>query len=396
MEKKKVTKKPENKTKKTTKVAVKKVTAKTTSKSTKKKKGFTLIELLAVIIILGILMIIAIPSVTKYISDSRKSAYVDSAKEIVAGTRNIVNEGKLGMYDTDTTYYIPAKYVNTENSLKSPYGEFTDTSAYVGVIYDGTGYKYYWISADDAGQGIDEIIAYDKLDEDYIKSDLNPNDILDTVETTGIGSRSNIKILSMEGTWRSIVLSDTSNNVSEDGEKSLSSAIATCPGCKFTYLENSPDVSSPLIYTTWNTAFDTGLPPTVIDFELKDDYHDVIAETGKNYFLGFVLNNENLVTNAYACGVKNGSAFCIEGVAYTDTQGRNKNKEILQRYWNTCINDYTYEGKYYCIPENSGELFGEDYYGEAEIGVLEGYQMCRVQDNGIAYCNDYPSDWYFE
>ena len=44
------------------------------------KKGFTLIELLAVIIILGILMIIAIPSVTKYISDSRKSAYVDTAK----------------------------------------------------------------------------------------------------------------------------------------------------------------------------------------------------------------------------------------------------------------------------------------------------------------------------
>ncbi len=49
----------------------------------KKKNGFTLIELLAVIIILGILMIIAIPSVTNYISNSRKSAYVDTAKEIV-------------------------------------------------------------------------------------------------------------------------------------------------------------------------------------------------------------------------------------------------------------------------------------------------------------------------
>ena len=121
------------------------------------KKGFTLIELLAVIIILGILMIIAIPSVTQYINNSRKSAYVDTAKEIVAGTRNLVNEGKLGMYDTNTTYYIPAKYVNTENALKSPYGEFTDDSAYVGVIYDGKGYKYYWISTDDAGQGVKKI-----------------------------------------------------------------------------------------------------------------------------------------------------------------------------------------------------------------------------------------------
>ena len=40
----------------------------------KNNKGFTLIELLAVIIILGILMIIAIPSVTKYITDSRKNS----------------------------------------------------------------------------------------------------------------------------------------------------------------------------------------------------------------------------------------------------------------------------------------------------------------------------------
>ena len=38
----------------------------------KNKKGFTLIELLAVIVILGLLMAIAIPSVTKYITQSRK------------------------------------------------------------------------------------------------------------------------------------------------------------------------------------------------------------------------------------------------------------------------------------------------------------------------------------
>ena len=93
-------------------------------KKKKKKKGFTLIELLAVIIILGILMIIAIPSVTKYISDSRKNAYIDTAKEIVSGARNVVNEGKLEMYDTNTTYYIPYSCISTENAKKTPYGEF--------------------------------------------------------------------------------------------------------------------------------------------------------------------------------------------------------------------------------------------------------------------------------
>ena len=43
-----------------------------------KSKGFILIELLAVIIILGILILIAIPSVTNYINNSRKSTYVNT------------------------------------------------------------------------------------------------------------------------------------------------------------------------------------------------------------------------------------------------------------------------------------------------------------------------------
>ena len=227
MEKKKVTKKATSKTvKKETKAKNKKVQVKEKPKNTKKKtkkKGFTLIELLAVIIILGILMIIAIPSVTSYINDSRKNAYIDTAKEIVSGTRNLVNEGKLGMYDTGTTYYIPAKYVNTENALKSPYGEFTDTSAYVGVIYDGQGYKYYWISSDDTGQGIPDITLVDNLDTDDIKSDLNINSILSTIEQTGIGNRIKIKILDVNGTWRPIQLSGTDNNVSEEGGSSNSS-----------------------------------------------------------------------------------------------------------------------------------------------------------------------------
>ena len=44
-------------------------------------------------------MIIAIPSVTTYISNSRKSFYIDTAKNIIGGARNLVNEGKLEMYD---------------------------------------------------------------------------------------------------------------------------------------------------------------------------------------------------------------------------------------------------------------------------------------------------------
>ena len=183
-------------------------------KTIKKIKGFTLIELLAVIIILGILMIIAIPSVTKYINDSRKSSYISTAKEIIVGARNLVNDGKLEMFDTNSTYYIPTSCIKTENASKSPYGDFTQ--AYIGVTYDGKGYKYYWISVDDAGQGVANITPFEKLDEDYIESDLKTDDIKYIVEHKGIGQRTDIKILDCDtNKWKNIHLNSANNNVSE-------------------------------------------------------------------------------------------------------------------------------------------------------------------------------------
>ena len=141
-------------------------------------KAFTLIELLAVIIILAILLVIAVPSVSNYISDSRKSVYVASAKAHIDGARFLINNGKLNAYDTSATYYIPGKCVKMENDTDSPYGKWKDR--YVGVTFTGNGWDYYWESTDESQVGI-KLVSENELDTDKVETGIKevlPNTLI--------------------------------------------------------------------------------------------------------------------------------------------------------------------------------------------------------------------------
>jgi len=146
-----------------------------------------LIELLAVIIILGILLLVAIPSVTSYINNSRKETYITTAKELIKGATNLVNSGDLDIYDTDITYYIPTSCINVETGGNSPYGKFDP--AYILVTYDNSSFDYYWLSRDDQGIGIKIITPANDLKSSLIVSGIKREDIN---TDKGIGNRSKI------------------------------------------------------------------------------------------------------------------------------------------------------------------------------------------------------------
>lgn len=48
------------------------------------KKGFTLIELLAAMVILGVIMVIAVPNVMGILTQSRANTYVEDAKKLIS------------------------------------------------------------------------------------------------------------------------------------------------------------------------------------------------------------------------------------------------------------------------------------------------------------------------
>ena len=90
-----------------------------------KKKGFTLIELLAVIIIIGIIMMISIPSVTSIIDETRKKAYVDVINTYTDAVKKQVEARKFNIKKDGATYYVPVDLIDIDTGKnESPYGEW--------------------------------------------------------------------------------------------------------------------------------------------------------------------------------------------------------------------------------------------------------------------------------
>ena len=85
-------------------------------------KGFTLVELLAVIVIMGILMMVAIPSVTRTIENSRKDTFVDIAKSYANAARTqwtadgLTCGGTVSSAVDDGDYYV---LIDTHETARS-------------------------------------------------------------------------------------------------------------------------------------------------------------------------------------------------------------------------------------------------------------------------------------
>ena len=89
----------------------------------KTKNAFTLIELLAVILILGIIALIAIPKVSNIITESRKETLKTTALNVVDAISNNCNNEELSSYDITSSYYISGSTAIPTLELK---GELPD------------------------------------------------------------------------------------------------------------------------------------------------------------------------------------------------------------------------------------------------------------------------------
>ena len=129
----------------------------------KSNKGFTLVELLAVIVIMGILMMVAIPTVNGVIFDSRVNTYVQSAQSFIKSAKNSVADGSIKVSSYDVTYYIHVNNLVDDKVADSPFAPWNDAYVAVTKDYDNS-YTFYWVSSDKAGWRID-LTEFDKIDK---------------------------------------------------------------------------------------------------------------------------------------------------------------------------------------------------------------------------------------
>lgn len=117
------------------------------------KTGFTLIELLAVITIMGILMMVAIPSVSRTIENSRRDTFADNALTYVNTVRNAVMADELSCGSTTVsatangTYYFA---IDTENQQTKDIMEKVALSSWGNAKV--TGYVQWTKTANSAGR----------------------------------------------------------------------------------------------------------------------------------------------------------------------------------------------------------------------------------------------------
>ncbi|WP_327987086.1 type II secretion system protein [Geobacillus thermodenitrificans] len=148
----------------------------------KNEHGLTLIELLAVVVILGIISAIAVPSIGGLIDNSKKDAHVANAQQMINAAKIAVTADKSLIPDGSKPVKIELKKLESNGYLekvKDPDGgTYNKTDSYVMISNDNNKLSYsVKLINDKRGVQNDngEAVNENKLDRKQVRNNSSQN-----------------------------------------------------------------------------------------------------------------------------------------------------------------------------------------------------------------------------
>ena len=164
----------------------------------------------------------------------------------------------------------------------------------------------------------------------------------------------------------------------------LPDTIETCPGCIYAFFEDDAN----------HVGYGRSVTNSTVSSYLNQngftsDYKSLIARTGHNYFLGFIVEND-IISQEFACFIKNNIPFCIEGDSNSEKYIRDASLLQSTQLWNnSCAyvdEDYdpvqTVNDSYYVQCDGDRIQLGFD--NSAYAGDTTGY--CYIDYETMASC----------
>ena len=156
----------------------------------KNNKGFTLVEILAVIVILGIIMVVALPTYSSVYNSIRLTTYLNNVKTIKNaaldyGNNSSIKDSVKKLHDNTNNESVPkdwCKTVSISNLIKAGYlSSDDDNLEQITDVFTGAAMGYNIqsdINPDSPKDGVALCYCKDKLDiEAYVIKDLDRDQV---------------------------------------------------------------------------------------------------------------------------------------------------------------------------------------------------------------------------
>lgn len=121
----------------------------------KKNRGITIVELIGFIIVLGIIIVLVIPKIVNYITESREKTMVQNA-EIYLESAKVLYHSQYILPEAGETDALSVCDIRVRSGGKSPYGAKWDCGKSFVAVYnpDNNQYNYYVQLVDENGNAL--------------------------------------------------------------------------------------------------------------------------------------------------------------------------------------------------------------------------------------------------